>query len=226
MSSTGIGNHMKQGQRLAVNTGAADDATMRVILASDSPGGNDALLTAILAALTAELTVAFDPDALTTPTSVLTRPSDTNPYVQNDLLASSTTAGSIVVPSITAVRADGGSSAVRKLRLYTNKITSGMATAQFRVELWSAAPTFTNGDNGAYAVATGAASWLAAFESNVMTQVGDGAYCALSPVVGSEVGFNLVSGTLVYWSLKEIDLTGFTPASGQTFTLVPEVWQN
>jgi hypothetical protein len=113
----------------------------------------------------------------------------------------------------------------RKFRLITNK-TSGMGTAQFLIEFWSAPPTFTNGDNGAYAVATGAAAFLGRATTTVLTQVGDGAYCSAVPDTGSELGVKLNSGQIVYWTLKEIDAAGFTPASNQTFTLIPEIYQN
>lgn len=149
--------------------------------------------------------------------STLTRPANTTAYAQNDLIASSTTAGSIVVPSITVPR---NGMFLRRVRLHTNK-TSGMGTFQGLIEFWTAAPTFSNGDNGAYAVATGAASWLAVITTATMTQVGDGAYAAGSaPTTGDEI---LLRSGALYWSLKEADATGFTPASGQTFTLHAEL---
>jgi hypothetical protein len=162
---------------------------------------------------------------IATPSSLLTRPADTNAYVQNDLIASSTTAGSIVVPSFKASRGPGNSFFIRKARLYTNK-TSGMSTAQFLIEFWSAAPTLTNGDNGAYAIATGAANWMGKIQTDVMTQVADGAYCMGVPYTGSEIACDGDACQTLYWTLKEIDATGFTPASSQTFTLVPEIYQN
>jgi hypothetical protein len=39
---------------------------------------------------------------VTAPSSTLTRPANTTAYAQNELIASSTTAGSVVVPSIAA----------------------------------------------------------------------------------------------------------------------------
>lgn len=154
------------------------------------------------------------------PSSVLTRPADTTAYAQNDLVASSTTAGSIVVPSFHGF----GPSIpfqLRKVRLYTNK-TSGMASVTWTIDFWNAAPTFTNGDNGAYAVATGAASWLGSVTTTAMAQAGDGAYCDGAPVTGSEIAMNQVTDQ-IYWSLQMTYASGFTPASGQTFTLAPEL---
>jgi hypothetical protein len=156
------------------------------------------------------------------PSSTLTRPSDTTAYAVGDLVASSTTAGSVSVPNVAAAAASAGSGSIRRLRLYTNK-TSGMDGISFVVELWTAAPTFSNGDNGAYAVATGAANFLGSF-TPTLTQVADGAYGVALPDVGSGIDFKLASGTAVYWTMKA--LTAFTPASAQTFTVVAEVIQD
>lgn len=155
------------------------------------------------------------------PSSTLTRPADTTAYAQNDLIASSTTAGSIVVPSFAMPRGSGSFMAQLRRIVLTTPKTSGMGTFQAFIEFWSAAPTFTNGDNGAYAVATGAASYLGVITTTVMVQVADGAYCVGVPTTGVE--FNLASIPTLYWSLKEADATGFTPASAQTFVLTAEL---
>lgn len=149
--------------------------------------------------------------------STLTRPANTTAYAQNDLIADNTTAGSIVVPSLKVPR---NGMIMRRVRLHTDK-TSGMGSFAGLIEFWTAAPTFTNGDNGAYAVATGADNWIGVVTTATMTQVADGAYAAGSaPTTGDEI--LLRSGDL-YWSLKESDSSGFTPASGQTFTLYAEL---
>lgn len=156
------------------------------------------------------------------PESVLIRPADANAYAQNDLIASSTTAANIVTPSFEASRLPNGSCAIRRLRLYTN-ITTGFGDT-FTVELWSRPPTFTNGDNGAYAVATGTQAFLGSF-AFTLTQVADGAYGVAIPATGSEIGLAL-PGTKVWWSLKYTGSGGVTPASSQQFRLVPEIVQN
>ena len=167
--------------------------------------------------------------------SVLTRPADTNAYAQNDLIASSTTAGSIIVPSFTIPRdQDTKIVQVRRGILYTN-LTTGFTTIQGHVDLWSKAPTFTNGDNGAYAVATGWANWVGHMTTEVSSAYsasGDGA--ALSTVCGNANTDDYLRehflvqrspGDKLYWTLREIDSTGFTPISGQTFTLALELDQ-
>lgn len=160
--------------------------------------------------------------------SVLTRPANTTAYVQNDLIASNVTAGSVVVPSFDLkwgteaemVEIVGG-------RLLTN-LTTGFTTFQGHIDLWSAAPTFTNGDNGAYAPATGSASWLGhmtTVPAGTYDQFGDGA--AIRVLNGGAATDDYSRDPIffpkpaaLYWSLRELDATGFTPISGQTFTLV------
>lgn len=156
------------------------------------------------------------------PTSVLTRPANTTAYASGDIVASNVTAGSIVVPSFTATGTASGSGHLRRARLISNK-TTGMDGISFQIDFWQAAPTFSGGDNAAYAVATGAANWLGSAVVS-LSQAGDGAYGAGTPIVGDAIDFDLVSGALIYWSLQATAV--FTPASGQTFTLIPEMIQD
>lgn len=159
---------------------------------------------------------------IATPSSTLTRPADTTAYAVGDLIGSSTTAGSVVVPSFTATPTSAGAGTIWRFRLFSNK-TSGMGAVVFKIDLWTTAPTFTNGDNGAYAVATGAAVWLGSV-TIALTQAADGAYGVAIPDVGQGVNFALASGTTIFWSMQTN--TVFTPASSQTFTLVPEIRQD
>lgn len=158
--------------------------------------------------------------AITNPAAVLTRPANTTNYAQNNLVASSTTAGSVSVPSVAIANAAGGA-LIPRLRLATNK-AAGWDTAVIRVRLWSAAPTYTNGDGGAYAVATGAAGFLAQFDVT-LSQFGDGAIGAGAPGVGTAAAIKLASGTAIFWDLQYTGSAALTPASGQTFTLTAEV---
>ena len=95
------------------------------------------------------------------------------------------------------------------------------------VDLWTAAPTVTNGDGAAYAIATGAANWLASFAFPPLVQGGDGAWAAAIPttIYGSEVWFVCgASSTLLYWTLWTN--AAFTPISAGTFTLTAELLQD
>jgi hypothetical protein len=169
----------------------------------------------------------YTPPKPTLLVSTLTRPADTNAYAQNDLIASSTTAGSVVVPSFVADIDETDLIEITGGILYT----SGEAVATFavHVDLWSVAPTFTNGDNGTYAIASGMASWLGHLSSDVVGTFGrgtDGAAMDLSPGSTYLSGYSTEGifwarkpGDKLYWSMYESDSTGMTPTSGETFRL-------
>ena len=141
------------------------------------------------------------------------------------IIASSSTAGSIVVPSFSIAYANG-SAIVPKLILVTNA-TSGWSAAQTQIDTWSSAPTFTNGDGGTYAVATGSANYLGSYTctfggvsgSANLGQAGDGAYAECVPNSGTVNIPKLSNGNLVYWSM--LSLSTVTKASGATFTVRP-----
>lgn len=149
---------------------------------------------------------------------VQTRPADTTAYASGDLIANSTTAGSVVLPTCVVARFAAGSGLLTRFRLYTN-VTTGWGSAVITINLWSAQPTYTNGDNGAYAVATGAAGYLGQTQVT-LTQFGDGAAGQGAISVGNFAGLKLASGQVIYWDMQVA--AALTPISGQTFTLVPE----
>lgn len=160
--------------------------------------------------------------------STLTRPNNTTAYAQNDLIASSTTAGSVVVPDLAIPRDDASilTSIVGKLN--TN-YTTGLTGFQVAVDLWRSAPTFTNGDNGAWAVATGATVWVGRLVSQVSDAysiAGDGSFLHLTPGHSYLDGYATAPirmfrspGDRLYWSLRLLSAAGYTPAANQTFTL-------
>lgn len=195
-------------------------ASLPVALASDQVGtAGSAAATVLTVQGIASGTAQPVSGLVANPSSVLTRPADTTAYSIGDLVASSTTAGSVVVPSFTATLVSAGYAMMRRFRLYSN-ITTGLSAVSLTIEFWSAAPTFTNGDNGAYTVATGAAGHLGRADV-AMTQVADGAYGIGVPFVGGDMDIKLASGTTILWTVKTN--TAFTPISGQTFTIVPEI---
>lgn len=154
--------------------------------------------------------------ASSNPTSTLTRPANTTAYAQGELIASSTTAGSVVVPSIPL----GPSIVLARVRLATN-VTTGWGGASLTVTLWSSAPTYTNGDGGAYAPATtGAGTYMVAQFPITLTQFADGAAGNGALAVGNAV---LLPGGTYYWDIEDTNSAGLTPISQQTFTLTAEV---
>jgi hypothetical protein len=164
-------------------------------------------------------TTSLNSGAITNPTSILTRPANTTAYASGQLIADNVTAGSIGSHSF-AISTSAGGAIIPRLRLRTNA-TSGWGGVNVSINLWSAAPTYTNGDGGAYAPATGGASWLTNFLVSAMVQFGDGAVGAGSPTIANEMMIKLASGTAIFWDLQI--LSAAIPTSGQTFTLTAEI---
>ena len=143
------------------------------------------------------------------------------------LIASSATAGSIVVPSVAVAAGNGASSLIPKAILWTNA-TSGWSSGTVNIELYSAAPTFTNGDGGTYAVATGSAGYLGTmsctfgqtYGSATVGQAGDGAYAECVPLAGTVMAPHTASArATVFWTLYSTST--LTKAGGATFTFTP-----
>lgn len=148
------------------------------------------------------------------------RPADTTAYASGDLVANSTTAGSVVpVSLLNAVREEGGVSRIERVRL--RKTGTSITNASFRVHLFSAAPTVTNGDNGAFLSIL--ANYIGAFDVVIDRAFSDGAAGAGLPVNGAAATFTIPSGTTLY---ALIEARGaYTPVSGETFTVIAELYR-
>lgn len=148
-----------------------------------------------------------------------TRPADTNVYASGDLVANNTTAGSVTPMSFTVGRgALGLGGMIRRARM--RKTGTGITNASFRLHLYSASPTVTNGDNGAW-LSNQAANYIGAVDITVDKAFSDGAAGNGAPNVGSELNF--VSDTV--FGLLEAR-GAYTPASAEVNTLILEVLQN
>ena len=210
---------------VAAGSGTNGVTVQRVTVATDDTVATDltAIKTAIQIVDDWDSTDAAKVVGITdNPTAVYTRPADTTAYTAGDLVSNNTTAGSITVQSFAASRVTAGSGLIRRIRLTSNH-TTGLSAIQFKVRLWTTAPTYTNGDNGAYAVATGAAGYIGSFLAT-FEQFADGATAIGAPTVGAEVAFKLGSGTAIFWDMEAI--TGFTPQSAKTFTIAAEILQD
>jgi hypothetical protein len=151
------------------------------------------------------------------------RPENTTAYTAGDLVANSTTAGSVTPLSFASVvRTAAGAASVVKCRM--SKTGTGVTGASFRLHLFSASPTVTNGDNGAF-LSTQAATYLGAFDFSVsnMKVFSDGVACNGVTQTGYPVTVDLPSGSTVYGLVEA--LAGYNPASGETFTFTLELEQ-
>lgn len=160
--------------------------------------------------------------SVTNPTSTLALTSATTAYGINQLVATSATAGSVVVPSFTIPNTAGAISISDLVLTVNDSISTGWGGQGLQVDLWRAAPTFTNGDRGAYAVATGSANYIGSFSGTMAPVAGDGAYGRLTITSGNGAHVKLASGASVFWTLQTLTGTGGVVTASKTFTLTAE----
>jgi hypothetical protein len=154
---------------------------------------------------------------ISAPSANFTRPADTTQYAVGDLIANSTTAGSVVPLSWIPfpVRAGGWITGAR-LRIDKSDVTS----AQFRLHIYSATPTFvTAGDNSAFStvVATGYAAWLASYDATLVAIDVAGVSGIMVPTEGLVPPLSIIQGATIY-GLLEARAT-YTPKSTSVLTV-------
>lgn len=148
------------------------------------------------------------------------RATGTTQYAANDLVANHATAAN-VVPLSWGVARFGGQGIIRGVRLYkSNKSTTA---ASFQVNLFTADPgTPTNGDNGAFGVAS-AADYL----DKVAVDLSSGGVAGGTTGVGKRsaalaIPFAQPSRTNKLYGLLEV-LGTYTPTDSETFTVTLEI---
>lgn len=146
-----------------------------------------------------------------------TRPNDTTAYAASDLVANSTTAGSVAPMQFSVGRSAGATGMVRRARIKK----SGANTGTFRLHLFKTSPTVTNGDNGAF-LPNNSANYVGALAVNADRVFSDGVVGGGVPLNGSEMNFVLPAASTVLYGLLEATVAT-TPAAQEIFTLELEV---
>ena len=144
-----------------------------------------------------------------------TRPVDTAVYASGDLVANSTTAGS-VVPLSWALGNSAGVAHFRMTRIRISKTGTSVSGATFRVHFYDALPAVTNGDNGVW-LSTLAASYLGNIDVAVAYAMSDGAAGFGAAPAGSEMLIRAQSGKTLYALMEARG--AYTPASAEVFTV-------
>jgi len=157
-------------------------------------------------------------EMIITPFSSFSRPANTTQYTANDLVADNATAGSVTPLTFSLYRL-GGSGIIRRARLHKTTTTATVAT--FTLHLFSAAPTVTNGDNGAFAISS-VASLLGsiAIDMSSGAVAGTGSLKQFSAATAIGVDFGSLDST-IYGLL--VATGAYAPGSGETFTATLEV---
>jgi hypothetical protein len=143
----------------------------------------------------------------------VTRPADTTAYASGDLVANSTTAGSVVPLSFGDItRGPGLSSRIRRVRL--SKTGAGITNASFRLHLFNVLPTVSSGDNAAIVIATGAAGYVGQIDITAGQAFTDGAagQATTELNIASQAIYGLIEARGAY-----------TPASAEALTVTLEV---
>lgn len=145
-----------------------------------------------------------------------TRPSDTTAYASGDLVANSTTAGSVTPLSLALANPALSKSVVRRVKLMKSGTTA--TNGAFRVHFYGASPTVANGDNGAWS-SNKAANYFGSIDATVIAFT-DGCMGVGAATAGAELQINLTSGATVYCLVEARG--AYTPASAEVFTLYVE----
>lgn len=149
-----------------------------------------------------------------------TRPANTTAYAVGDIVANSTTAGSVVPLSFTAARLSAGSFRVRRVKV--SKSNNVLTAAQFRVHFFTASPTIANGDNGVFST-SGTADYVGYIDVTLDIAFTDGA-AGFAALPGFGIGRKLASGQTLFALLEA--RAAYTPASAEVFRVEIEVEQD
>jgi len=145
--------------------------------------------------------------------AAFTRPADTTAYASNDLVANSTTAGSVTPLVFDAPDGTSWSQFVAARIEMSDKTTTNAA---FDLHLFEISPTVANGDNGAFSIAAAGAAvgWLGKVSVTVNglagATTGKTGIAAATAIPGSAKAriYGLLVATAAY-----------TPASAEVFTV-------
>lgn len=150
---------------------------------------------------------------LTASAATFTRPNDTNVYALGDLVADNTTAGSVhplqfIVPTAN----------FKLQRVGLLKSSSTNTNAQFRLHLYSNAPTVANGDNGAWSTTASAYLGDIDIDATLRTFTDNAFGFGLFATSDVPVYLPLNPSTLLFYGLLEVR-AAYTPVANEIFTV-------
>jgi hypothetical protein len=160
-----------------------------------------------------------------TPSYSFNRATGTTQYGQNELVANHATAAN-VVPMKFSLQRVGGNGLIKGVRLY--KSATSVTAAIFNIWLFDADPGVpTNGDNGAFGVAS-AANVLAqvSIDMSSGSLAGGTSYAFKRSSSNLDIGVNVGTDGFL-WGLLSTGTSGtYTPADSETFKVVLEIERN
>lgn len=152
------------------------------------------------------------------------RPADTAAYAVGDIVAQSTTAGSCSPVPVAVSRDIDTTGIMRRCRVKVNDLA--WFNASLYVHVFKDAPTFSSGDNAAFAAALTESNYLGAFTVTLDQKFSGSIVKGIGvPVAGSEIVFDPSAGTKNVFFVIETK-SAVTPGSAKTFTVVFEVFRD
>lgn len=149
-----------------------------------------------------------------------TRPGDTTAYSTGDLIANSTTAGSVALDTASVAKVNDQTFTIIRCRL--TKSTNSLTNALFRIHIYNvAAPTFANGDNGVWS-SSGFANYLGSFDINMDRAFTDGNFGVAGPTLGTVLIGAPISGARTIAYAVEAR-AAYTPGNAEVFKAYFEV---
>lgn len=161
----------------------------------------------------------FDPSGKVFTGQTVTRPADTTTYAAGDLVANSTTAGSVTYPTIQITNYTDQTVKLTRMRLRKSGTTINLG--MFRVHLYRTQPTVANGDNGAW-LTNNVANYVGSFDVTMSRAMNDGSIGIGVPTEGTNIVTPPVSGGTTLFYLIEAR-AAYVPALSEVFTPVIEV---
>lgn len=147
-----------------------------------------------------------------------TRPNDTTAYAAADLLANSTTAGSVVPASASVAKATDQSFTILRCRL--KKSGTVITNAIFKVHCYRSSPTVTNGDNAAWLSTE--SGYMGCFDVTIDKAFSDASEGVGYPDKGTAIIGIPTSGAATIYYLIEVR-AAYTPIANEVFTPYFEV---
>jgi hypothetical protein len=222
-----------------MTTGTADLARNQAIVTVSGSGPNGQTTTSIplfaqadgagSPVTSANPSATYSPGGFVTVSQTLTRPSDTTPYTSGDLIANSTSAGSVApIELLSVARATGEAIRIERVRL--RKTGTSLTNASFRVHLFRLLPVPSAGDNAAFDNGSGvlALADITGYIGTVDITMGYAATIGARgvgvPSTGSGITCEAAGSSgheTSLWALIEAR-GAYTPTSGEVFTLTIE----
>jgi hypothetical protein len=146
----------------------------------------------------------------------ITRPSDTTAYAAGDLIANSTTAGS-VTPFRLYIPRGLGKNLVIKAAGVTKSDETDVANSAFRLWFFASSPTVANGDNGALSANLVAAGYFGRAALSAMLAGTDDAFDRTALADSAWLYHYLGAADSIYGLLEAT--AAYSPASAETFNV-------